>query len=98
MKKRIIKLKTIEEVSELEDRYIDTFSDSYCFKSRRLITVSMVSSFGNYAEIIKNSDLNSYDYYVKGCNDFFNISKLWIDNDSSSIHNFVDDLFDDIFI
>jgi len=98
MKKRIIKLKTIEEVSELEDRHLGTFGDSYCFESRRLITASMVSSFGNYAEIIKNSDLNTYDYYVKGYSDYFYISKSWIDDESLSIHDFVDDLFDDIFI
>jgi len=91
MKKGIIKLKTIEEVVELEDGLLlSSDSFDYCFKSKRMITKGMINVFGNFVEICRPSSSTVYDYYVKSGNNSFLIPKLWIEDD-------IDDLFDNIF-
>jgi len=103
MKKRIVKLKTIEEVVELENGQMGVFIYSYDFSiSNRLITSKMISAFGNFVEILEPSSLSNYDYCVvnKINNDNFHISELWIDKLWSRVPvicNDINDLFENIF-
>ena len=104
MKKGIVKLKTIEEVVELEDGQMESYECSYNFLiSNRLITTKMICAFGNFVEILKPSTLTGYDYCVvnKSNGDSFHISELWIDKLWSRVPDICDDidtLFDNIFI